>query len=130
MDRYLNLPYLKANIDHMQKLASGSPWIFGMSFFAIYVIATAVSLPGAAILSLAADAIFDFVYGTVLVSFASTIGATCAFLASRYLLSDYVRTKFKSAVNNVDGGMAKEGNLFLFALRLVPIVPFFLWSIF
>jgi dihydrolipoamide dehydrogenase len=126
VDRYLNLAYLKANIDYVQRLASDYPWTFGASFFAFYVLATGVSLPGAAVLTIAAGAIFGILYGTVLVSFASTIGATIAFLASRYVLSDPVRAKFSKPMARIDRGIAKEGKFYLFALRLVPISPFFL----
>src|SRR5436190_14927783 len=96
------------------------------SFFAIYVLVTGLSLPGAAMLTLVAGALFGLVWGVVIVSFASTIGATLAFLASRYLLRDWVQGKFGEKLRTINEGVDKEGAFYLFALRLVPAFPFFL----
>ncbi|HEX6017188.1 MAG TPA: FAD-dependent oxidoreductase [Burkholderiaceae bacterium] len=94
-------------------------------FFGIYVAVAALSIPGAAVLTLAAGAIFGLLVGTVIVSFASSLGATLAFLASRYVLGDGVRSRFGSRLAEIDRGIAREGALYLFALRLVPLLPFF-----
>lgn len=95
-------------------------------FFLIYVITTAASLPGALILTLAAGALFGVVTGTILVSFASSIGATIAFLSSRYLFRDAVKSRFGDRLKAIDRGVEKDGPFYLLTLRLVPVFPFFL----
>jgi len=98
----------------------------GVGFFATYVASTALSLPIAGLLTLAAGALFGLFEGVLLVSFASTIGATLAFLASRYVFREAVRRRFGERLRTVDEGMRREGALYLFAMRLVPVLPFFL----
>ena len=97
-----------------------------MGYFLIYVAATALALPAAAILTLAAGAIFGFWWGLVLVSFASTIGATCAFLLTRYLFHDAVESKFGDRLATINKGIETEGAFYVFGLRLVPLFPFFM----
>lgn len=94
-------------------------------YFVVYVLVTALSLPGALVMTLVGGAIFGLVWGTVIVSFASSIGATLAFLASRFVLRDWVRLKFGRFLEPVDTGMRREGAFYLFTLRLIPAVPFF-----
>ncbi len=96
----------------------------GLGFFALYIAVTALSLPGAAVMTLVGGAIFGLLWGTVVVSFASTIGATLAFLASRFLLRDWVQARFGDRLKPINEGVAKEGAFYLFALRLVPAFPF------
>jgi uncharacterized membrane protein YdjX (TVP38/TMEM64 family) len=91
----------------------------------IYIAVAALSLPGAAILTLAAGALFGNLAGLIMVSFASSIGATLAFLVSRFLLKDYVQKKFGDKLKAINEGVAKEGAFYLFTLRLVPVFPFF-----
>ena len=100
-----------------------------IGFSVIYIAITGLSLPGAAILTLVAGAIFDLWLGVIIVSFASTIGASLAFLLSRYLLRDWVQTKFQKNLNTVNNGVEKDGPFYLFALRLVPLFPFFVINI-
>ncbi len=95
-------------------------------YFVLYVVVTGLSLPGAAIMTLAGGAIFGLLWGTILVSFASTIGATLAFITSRFLLRDWVQKKFGDKLKPINDGVAKEGAFYLFALRLVPAFPFFM----
>ncbi|STD19577.1 pyridine nucleotide-disulfide oxidoreductase dimerization subunit [Enterobacter asburiae] len=95
-------------------------------FFALYVVVSALSIPGAAILTLLGGALFPLWEGTVLVSFASTLGATLAMLASRYLLREWVQRRFAQQMKTVNAGMAHDGAGYLFALRLMPLFPFFL----
>ncbi|MFL6664688.1 MAG: FAD-dependent oxidoreductase, partial [Rhizobacter sp.] len=95
-------------------------------FLAVYVAVTALSLPGATIMTLAAGAIFGLVAGTILVSFASSLGAVLAFLAARYLLRDTVQARFGARLAEIDRGVEREGAFYLFTLRLVPLFPFFL----
>jgi uncharacterized membrane protein YdjX (TVP38/TMEM64 family) len=96
------------------------------AFFVVYVAVTALSLPGAAIMTLAGGAVFGLLWGTVLVSFASSIGATLAFLASRFLLRDWVQARFGERLRAINAGVEKEGGFYLFTLRLVPVFPFFM----
>ncbi|MGP4733834.1 MULTISPECIES: FAD-dependent oxidoreductase [unclassified Psychrobacter] len=103
-----------------------SPLLIIGGFFLLYVVVTALSLPGAAILTLAAGALFGLVQGLLVASFASSIGATIAFLASRYLLRDTIKQRFPERLAAIDAGVEKEGGFYLFTLRLVPIFPFFL----
>jgi len=97
----------------------------GLVFFLVYVAVTGLSLPGAAVMTLIAGAIFGLLWGTVIVSFASTLGATLAFLASRFLLREWVQGKFGDKLKPINDGVAREGAFYLFALRLVPAFPFF-----
>ena len=104
----------------------GQPLIAASIFFAAYVVVTALSLPGAAIMTLAGGAIFGLWWGVLLVSFASTLGASCAFLASRYLFRDAVQAKFGAKLSSINEGFAKNGNWYLASLRFLPIAPFFM----
>jgi pyruvate/2-oxoglutarate dehydrogenase complex dihydrolipoamide dehydrogenase (E3) component/uncharacterized membrane protein YdjX (TVP38/TMEM64 family) len=125
LGRFLSLDYIKSRQAEFTALAAEKPLLIGGAFFAIYVAATALSFPGATVLTLAAGAIFGLLAGTVLVSFAAPIGATLAFFASRYVLRDSVQSKFGARLADIDKGVEKEGALYLFTLRLVPLVPFF-----
>lgn len=122
----LSFENLKARQEELRALAGSDPLRFGAAYFGVYVFATALSLPGAAILTLGAGAIFGFTKGLILVSFASSLGATLAFLVSRHLLRSTIKRKFSSRVKKIDRGIEKEGAFYLFTLRLVPAFPFFL----
>jgi pyruvate/2-oxoglutarate dehydrogenase complex dihydrolipoamide dehydrogenase (E3) component/uncharacterized membrane protein YdjX (TVP38/TMEM64 family) len=122
---YLSLDYLKGSQQKLVSLYAEKPVLVIGGFFTIYVAVTALSFPGAAILTLAAGAIFGLVIGTVIVSFASTIGATLAFLAARFVLGESVQHKFGQRMAEINKGVEKEGAFYLFTLRLVPLVPFF-----
>ncbi|MCI5066636.1 FAD-dependent oxidoreductase [bacterium] len=98
-------------------------------YFVLYIAVTGLSLPGAAVMTLAGGALFGFWRGLLLVSFASTAGATIAFLLSRTLFRDIVQAKFPTAISKVNAGLSREGGFYLFALRLVPAFPFFLINI-
>lgn len=121
----LTLDNLKLRRDEFRELATTQPLLMSAAYFGVYVLVTALSLPGAAILTLAGGAIFGFGWGLVLVSFASTLGACFAFLAARWLLRDTVRQKFGERLAAVEQGIAREGAFYLFTLRLIPAVPFF-----
>ncbi len=121
----LSLATLKSRQAEFALLAAERPVLVGGIFFAVYVAVTALSFPGAAVLTLAAGALFGLGTGTLIVSFASSIGATLAFLASRYLLREGVRAKFGARLAELDRGLDKDGAFYLFTLRLVPLVPFF-----
>jgi pyruvate/2-oxoglutarate dehydrogenase complex dihydrolipoamide dehydrogenase (E3) component/uncharacterized membrane protein YdjX (TVP38/TMEM64 family) len=122
---YLSLDALKARQGEFAGFYADNPVLVIGAFFLIYVISTALSLPGAAILTLAGGALFGVVTGTIIVSFASTIGATLAFLGSRFLLRDWVQAKFGDKLRTINEGVEKDGAFYLFSLRLIPAVPFF-----
>lgn len=102
-----------------------TPLVFAAAFFSAYVAVTALSLPLAVWMTLASGALFGFWGGLVLVSFASSIGATVAFLVSRYLLRDWVHAKLGDRARSIDAGLERDGAFYLFTLRLIPVVPFF-----
>lgn len=126
LGRFLSLEQLKASQAAFADLYQRQPWQVAGAYFAIYVVATALSLPGAALITLAGGAIFGLLWGTVIVSFASTIGATLAFLASRFLLRDTVQARFGRRLTDINRGLERDGAFYLFTLRLIPVVPFFL----
>ena len=126
LNQWLTLDGLKASLSQFEALRQQSPYKVALIFFVAYVLVTALSLPGAVIMTLAAGALFGLASGTLLVSFASSIGATLAFLASRYLLRDVIQARFGDRLKAINEGMAKDGTLYLFTLRLVPLFPFFL----
>lgn len=125
LDRHLSLAALKQQQGALAALHAEYRVATLAGFFALYVAVTALSLPGAAILTLAAGAIFGFWTGLLLVSFASSIGATLAMLAARFLLRDAVQRRFGERLAPIHAGIAKDGAFYLFALRLVPLFPFF-----
>lgn len=123
---YLTLASLKARQAELAAYVEANPLRAVAAFFLLYVAVTALSLPGAAIMTLAAGAIFGRWEGTLIVSFASTIGASLAFLSSRYLLRDWVKSRFGARVEAIDRGIAGDGAFYLLTLRLIPAFPFFL----
>jgi pyruvate/2-oxoglutarate dehydrogenase complex dihydrolipoamide dehydrogenase (E3) component/uncharacterized membrane protein YdjX (TVP38/TMEM64 family) len=122
----LSVDRLKAGLEGLQALRANAPWSVALIYFLVYVLATAVSLPGAVVLTLAGGALFGLAYGTLIVSFASSIGALLAFLLSRYLFHDWVQSRFGDRLAVINEGIRKEGAFYLFTLRLVPLLPFFL----
>jgi len=114
LDRWLTLDALKASQARFEEWRSASPLLVAGAFFVVYVLVTALSLPGAAVMTLAAGALFGLVTGTILVSFASSIGATLAFLASRFVLRDSVQRRFGERLKAVNEGMARDGAFYLF----------------
>ncbi len=126
LNEYLTLAEFKARQAGLSDSYNANPLPFLAGFFLIYVTATSLSLPGAAILTLAAGALFGLVTGTILVSFASTIGATLAFLSSRFVLRDWVQAKFGDRLKGLNDGLERDGAFYLFTLRLIPLVPFFI----
>ncbi|MFT2098297.1 FAD-dependent oxidoreductase [Marinomonas sp. 2405UD66-6] len=126
LHKLLTLEGLKSGLDTFEAWRAESPLLIGGAFLVLYVIVTALSLPGAAIMTLAAGALFGLGWGLLIVSFASSIGATLAFLVSRYLLQDTVQKRFGDRLKAFNEGIEKEGAFYLFTLRLVPIFPFFL----
>jgi pyruvate/2-oxoglutarate dehydrogenase complex dihydrolipoamide dehydrogenase (E3) component/uncharacterized membrane protein YdjX (TVP38/TMEM64 family) len=126
LGRFFSLDALKAQQAALDAYRQSHPWLTAGIYFVIYVAVTALSLPGAAIMTLAGGAVFGLLWGTVIVSFASSLGATLAFLASRFLLRDWVQARFGDRLRAINAGVEKEGGFYLFTLRLVPVFPFFL----
>ncbi|MBT4519893.1 MAG: FAD-dependent oxidoreductase [Halieaceae bacterium] len=122
----LTLQGLKDAISQFEIRQEANPIAIGAGFFLLYVGVTALSLPGAAIMTVAAGALFGLGWGVVIVSFASSLGATLAFLASRYLFRESVHNRFGNRLSSINDGVAREGAFYLFGLRMVPAFPFFL----
>ena len=129
IQQYLNLEFIKARQAELDHYYLMNPIQTGVLFFITYVIVTSLSLPGAAILTLSAGAIFGIVWGSLLSSFAAVIGATIAFLISRYLFHDYVQSRFGKHLVHINHGIRTEGSLYLFTLRMVPIFPYFMINV-
>jgi dihydrolipoamide dehydrogenase len=126
LQEYLSFESLKNNKELLFSYYNENQLQFVLVYLGIYILSTAVSFPGAAILTLAGGAIFGLWLGLGLVSFASTIGATLSFLGSRYLFRDFFEKKFKSQLDSINQGISKDGAFYLFTLRMIPIFPFFL----
>jgi len=126
LGHYLTLETLKSQQSAIENYRAANPKLAVAVYMLVYVAVTGLSLPGAAILTLAGGAVFGVLWGTLIVSFASSIGATLAFLAARFLFRDTVKTKFGARLKVIDEGVAKEGGFYLFTLRLVPVFPFFM----
>jgi pyruvate/2-oxoglutarate dehydrogenase complex dihydrolipoamide dehydrogenase (E3) component/uncharacterized membrane protein YdjX (TVP38/TMEM64 family) len=125
LGRFLSLEYIRGAQGHFEALYAERPGQVIGVYFAVYVAVAALSLPGAAIMTLLAGAIFGLVVGTVIVSFASSIGATLAMIVARYLLREPVKARFGALLGDIDRGVAREGAFYLFTLRLIPAIPFF-----
>jgi len=123
--RFFTLEYLQAQQQSFLDYYHQNQILTIAVYFLVYVAVTALSLPGAAVMTLAGGALFGLLVGTIVVSFASTIGATLAFLVSRFLLRDYVQSKFGDRLKVINEGIKKEGAFYLFTLRLIPVFPFF-----
>ena len=125
LGQYLTLEYLKASQDKFARLYGENRLAVIATYMAVYIAVTALSLPGAAVMTLAGGAMFGFWVGLVVISFASTVGATLACFVARFLLQDWVQKKFGDKLSTINKGIEKEGAFYLFSLRLVPIFPFF-----
>lgn len=126
LQRYLSLEYVKSQQGQLEAWRAANPLVAALSFFGLYIGVTALSLPGATILTLAAGAIFGLGWGSLISSFAASIGATLAFLMSRVVLRDWVQAKFGERLAAINEGVRKDGAFYLFSLRVVPLFPFFL----
>jgi len=122
LQQYLSLDYIKAQQQNFSSLYQARPVLVLGAYMLIYIVVTALSLPGAAVMTLAGGGLFGLVTGTIAVSFASSIGATMACIVSRYLLRDWVQGKFGDKLVKINRGMEQEGGFYLFSLRLVPVL--------
>jgi uncharacterized membrane protein YdjX (TVP38/TMEM64 family) len=125
LGQYLTLGFLKSVHTDATAYVRENPVTSGLAYFVIYVIVTGLSLPGAAVMTLAGGAVFGLLWGMLLVSFASSIGATIAMLISRTLLRDWVQGRFGEQLQAINEGLQKDGGFYLFGLRMVPLFPFF-----
>jgi pyruvate/2-oxoglutarate dehydrogenase complex dihydrolipoamide dehydrogenase (E3) component/uncharacterized membrane protein YdjX (TVP38/TMEM64 family) len=123
---WLTLETMQTERANLLERVAARPLVAALGFMAVYVLVTALSIPGAVVMTLSAGAVFGLLWGTVIVSFASTFGATCAMLVSRYVLRDFVQGRFANRLAGINAGVEREGAFYLFTLRLVPAVPFFL----
>lgn len=126
LEQQLTLEGLKTGLDDILAYRSQSPWQMAALYFVVYVLVTALSIPGAAVMTLAGGALFGLLQGTILVSFASSLGALLAFLVARYLLRDSVQARFGQRLETINQGIRRDGAFYLFTLRLIPAFPFFL----
>lgn len=124
--QYLTLENAKAQQANLSHYIEQNLLYSALLYFVAYVVITAFSIPGAAVVTLLGAALFGFWFSLALVSFASTIGATLAFLSSRYLLRNWIQQRFSDKLNTINAGVKKDGAFYLFTLRLIPIFPFFL----
>lgn len=125
LQQLLTLDNLKSQQETIVTYRNDHPLLATAIYAIVYIAVTGLSLPGATILTLAGGAVFGLLWGTLIVSFASSIGATLAFLAARFLFRDAVNTKFSLHLKEIDTGIARDGAFYLFTLRLVPLIPFF-----
>jgi len=126
LDQYLTLSYLKGSLDKFKTLYENHRVMVIAGYFVVYVLTTSLSLPGASPLGIAGGALFGFWTATIVVSFASTIGATLSCSISRFLLRDWIQNKFGDKIAKVNEGIEKEGAFYLFSLRLIPVFPFWM----
>jgi uncharacterized membrane protein YdjX (TVP38/TMEM64 family) len=126
LGQYLDLQFLKDKQQSFQEYCAQNPVQAIAAYFGLYVLLTALSIPGATVATLAGGALFGLWLGSVIVLFAASVGATLAFLASRYLLQDWVRNYFRKQFDTVDKRFSRDCALYLFTLRLVPVFPFFI----
>ena len=125
LQQLLTLEKLKSQQETIVSYRNDHPLLATVIYALVYIAVTGLSLPGASILTLAGGAVFGLAWGTLIVSFASSIGATLAFLAARFLFRDTVNARFGHQLKEIDAGVARDGAFYLFTLRLVPLIPFF-----
>ncbi|MFK7864822.1 MAG: TVP38/TMEM64 family protein [Pseudohongiellaceae bacterium] len=126
LGRFLTLDFIQSQLGAIQEFRDSNFVLTALLYFTVYVAIAALSIPGAAIITLLGGAIFGVLWGTIIVSFASSIGATLAFLVSRFLLRDWVQSKFGEYLGPINRGVEKDGSFYLFSIRMVPLFPFFM----
>ena len=129
LGRFLSLDALRASKVAIDAYRDAHPVLASAAFFLVYVSAAALSVPGALVLTVAGGAIFGLLWGVVLVSFASSLGATLAFLTSRFLLHDAIQSRYGDRLRAINAGVRRDGAFYLFTLRLLPVIPFFVVNV-
>ena len=122
---YFSLTYIQSQLEKFKGFYADNPVFVPLGYFFLYIFVTALSLPGAAVMTLLAGALFGLSIGMLIVSFASSIGATCAFLVARYLLGDSIQRTYADKLAVINANIEKDGAFYLFTLRLIPAFPFF-----
>lgn len=126
LGQYFRLEFFRSKQAAIEQFRRENPFAAGGIFFAAYIAITSVSVPGAAVMNLVGGAVFGVFWGTLLASFASSLGATAAFLSSRFLFRDALRRRFGERLSAIDAGLQREGAFYLFGLRLLPVFPYVL----
>lgn len=129
LGQYFTLEQLKSQRAVLESYRSENPILVAALYLLTYVIVTALSLPGAALMTLTGGAVFGVFWGTVLANIGATVGATCAFLIARFVIGTWVQEKFGKRITAINNGIEKDGAFYLFSLRLVPIFPFFVINV-
>jgi len=129
LGHYLTLSYIKESQEKFQELYTRNQALVIGAYMLIYILVTSLSLPGAAVMTLAGGALFGLLVGTIVVSFSSTIGATVACAVSRFVLRDWVQAKVGDKLKTINDGIEREGAFYLFTMRLIPAIPFWLINI-
>ncbi len=129
LGQYATLDYIKQQQADWQSYYQQHKLFVLLLFGSVYIVVTALSLPIATILTLLGGALFGLSFGLLVISFASTMGATLAFLMARFLLRDYIQKNYREPLAKINAGIAQEGAFYLFALRMVPAFPFFMINI-
>lgn len=124
-EKYLNLEFIKSKLGILVDYKEANPVLTGLIFAGIYIAVAAASIPGALVLTLCSGAIFGFIWGSIIALVSATIGATIAFFVARYLFDDWVQAKMGDRLGKIRENFRKEGALYLFSMRLVPVIPFF-----
>ena len=127
LERFITLGFVQSQIIALQEFRETNFPLAAVLYFLVYVVITAFSIPGAIIVTLLGGAMFGLLWGTLLASFASSIGATAAFLIARLLLRDWVQLRFGDSLTSINAGIEKDGEFYLFSLRMVPLFPIFLY---
>ena len=126
LGQYFRLDFFKSKQAVIEQFRRENPFVAGGVFFVAYIAITSVSVPGAAVMNLVGGAVFGVFWGTLLASFAASLGATAAFLSSRFLFRDALRRRFGERLHAIDAGLEREGAFYLFGLRLLPVFPYVL----
>ncbi len=130
LNKYFDFEFFISKKQEFDTFYKNHPILFPLVYFIFYVFCATLSLPGAALLTLISGFLFNFLLGSLIVSLGSTVGATFAFLMSRFLLKNWIQKKFHSRLKTINKGLEKDGSFYLFSLRLIPIFPFFAVNLF
>ncbi len=129
LGQYISIDFFIAQQKSIMNYYETYPVNTGIIFFGLYVFLTGLSLPAAGIMTIISGAIFGLFWGTIIVSFASALGASIAFVVSRFLFRDYVQTRFLTNLKTINTGIERDGAFYLFMLRLIPVFPFFIINV-
>lgn len=129
LHRFLTLEYLRSSEVSLRQFQQNHPYTLMWAYFVVYFVVAAFALPGVLVSTVAGGFLFGLVQGTILVSFASTLGATASFLVARYVFRDWIEKKYGDKLHAVNDGIEREGGFYLFSMRLIPLFPYFLINV-